>query len=79
VNASWKVAKDAFQEVYHISTLHHKTLVMCMRVKQIPMRMRSTLRSFPRTAGFRCRLILTGSQPRLRHWHSDLALMYLNA
>jgi phenylpropionate dioxygenase-like ring-hydroxylating dioxygenase large terminal subunit len=26
VNANWKVAKDAFQEVYHISTLHHKTI-----------------------------------------------------
>ena len=26
VNANWKVAKDAFQEVYHISTLHRRTI-----------------------------------------------------
>jgi phenylpropionate dioxygenase-like ring-hydroxylating dioxygenase large terminal subunit len=26
VKANWKVAKDAFQEVYHISTLHHRTI-----------------------------------------------------
>jgi phenylpropionate dioxygenase-like ring-hydroxylating dioxygenase large terminal subunit len=26
VNANWKVAKDAFQEVYHISTLHRRII-----------------------------------------------------
>lgn len=26
VNANWKVVKDAFQEVYHIAVLHHKTI-----------------------------------------------------
>lgn len=26
LQANWKVCKDAFQEVYHISTLHHRTI-----------------------------------------------------
>ena len=51
------------QEVYHISTPYRRIIGNVFAVKQIPMRTRSILRSFLRTAGFRCRPILIGSHP----------------